>query len=79
MADAVDLKSIGIHRVGSNPTTPTKGATMDYEYVDETLETIYSLVEQLQEADLEDPRVSALLVHLQSIRQDLWILLEEHL
>lgn len=52
---------------------------MDYEYIESNLESIYDLVEQLQDADLEDSRVEQLVLYLRDIRQDLWILLEEHL
>lgn len=52
---------------------------MDYEYIEGNLESIYNLVDQLQDADLEDPRMEQLVLYLQDIRQDLWILLEEHL
>ena len=52
---------------------------MDYEYVESNLESIYSLVDQLQDADLEDSRMEQLVLLLQDVRQNLWILLEGHL
>lgn len=52
---------------------------MDYEYIESNLESIYDLVDQLQDADLEDSRMEQLVLLLQDVRQDLWILLEEHL
>lgn len=52
---------------------------MDYEYVESNLESIYSLVDQLRDADLEDSRMEQLVLLLQDVRQDLWILLEEYL